>query len=86
MTTRFTVKVILQAKNDLPGADMVPLTFAPDYQDGRNKEWAAATPALSLTMSVKRELADQLQPGQRLTGTFEVDGGEYPQDEEKARG
>lgn len=32
--------------------------FQPDYADGRNKEWASATPHLSLSMILKGSVAD----------------------------
>lgn len=48
------------------------LTFAVDYNDGRNAEWAAATPSLSLNMSVKKAIADEHFPlGKAITLTFE---------------
>jgi hypothetical protein len=53
--------------------DEVALRFAPDYQDDRNKEWAAATPALSLSMTVKGAVADQFPMGATGTLTFEMD-------------
>lgn len=46
------------------------LRFFPDYDDGRNKEWAAATPALSLTMTVKPEVAERFEVGAHYTLTF----------------
>lgn len=46
------------------------LTFYADYQDGRNKEWAKFTPSLSLTMTVKNEVAAHFPPGQAYTLTF----------------
>lgn len=42
--------------------------FAPDYEDGANKEWAAATPALHLVMTVKR--ADMFEQGKHYTLQF----------------
>lgn len=47
------------------------LHFSPDYLDGRNAEWAAATPALSLQMTVKPEVADLFEGGGKYTLTFE---------------
>jgi hypothetical protein len=47
------------------------LDFAPDYGDGRNAEWAEATPALSLNMTVKGDVADAFEPGEAYTLTFE---------------
>lgn len=39
----------------------VLLEFQPDYNDGRNKEWSKYTPALSLTMTVKAEVAENFE-------------------------
>ena len=46
------------------------LTFGADYRDDRNKEWASFTPALTLTMTVKNEVAAHFEPGQSYTLTF----------------
>lgn len=46
------------------------LSFSPDYQDGRNQEWAVFTPSLSLQMTVKGDVADHFAPGGRYTLTF----------------
>lgn len=46
------------------------VTFSADYADGRNAAWAAATPALSLTMTLMGEVADNFTPGGRYTLTF----------------
>lgn len=50
------------------------VSFMPDYTDGRNKEWAYATPNLNLTMVVKPEIGEQLPKGTTVTLTFDVDG------------
>lgn len=50
--------------------EQVLLTFVPDYDDDRNKEWARFTPGLSLTMGVKPEVAELFEPGARYTLTF----------------
>lgn len=49
----------------------VAVSFYPDYADGRNKEWAFATPSLSLTMNVRPEVAQFFPLGQKFTLTFE---------------
>lgn len=52
-----------------PGSTTVH--FSPDYDDGRNKEWAVATPSLSLSMTVKDEVAEQhFSAGDAFTLTF----------------
>ena len=53
-----------------PGSTTVH--FTPDYADGRNKEWALATPALSLIMTVRDEVAEaHFAQGDAYTLTFE---------------
>ncbi len=78
MSTAFTAKVKLASKTDY--GNTVGLSFTPDYADGRNAEWAEATPSLSLSMSVRRALADQLDEGAALTLTFKVDEVVQPED------
>lgn len=46
------------------------ISFSPDYNDERNKEWAQFTPSLSLSMSVKDEVAGYFAVGQAFTLTF----------------
>jgi hypothetical protein len=67
---KVTAKVKLSSKGDGPGA--VPLVFYADYAEGRNKEWAAATPTLSLNMTVKPEVAELFEVGKPYTLTFEA--------------
>jgi hypothetical protein len=50
--------------------EQVNLSFTPDYADGRNKEWAVATPGLSLSMTVKPEVAEHFPQGKAFTLTF----------------
>lgn len=72
MTDRFTAKVKVNGKTDLHAeTPYVQVTFEPDYAQGRNADWALATPSMSLGMSVKRELADSLNRGDTFTLTFE---------------
>jgi hypothetical protein len=48
------------------------LELTPDYAEGRNKEWAAATPAGMVRLTIKNELAaEQFQPGDAYTIVFE---------------
>lgn len=65
-----TVKIACALKQAY-GNGSTAVTFQPDYADGRNKEWAAATPALLLQMTVKGAVADQFEPGRKYTLTFE---------------
>jgi hypothetical protein len=56
------VKLTQKLENGGDGEDrFVALQFLPDYQDGRNQEWAASTPALSLTVTVKGAVADRFE-------------------------
>jgi hypothetical protein len=66
-----TAKV--KVSNKQPYGSGATLTFAPDYQDGRNKEWAEATPALHLVMTVVGAVAEQFEVGDAVTLTFEHD-------------
>lgn len=68
--TAITAKVECTRKTDAHSGT-VDLTFGADYADGRNKEWAEFTPALSMTMNVKGSVAEHFQPGAKYTLTFE---------------
>jgi hypothetical protein len=46
------------------------VSFQPDYADGRNKEWALATPHLSLQMTLNGQAADLFEEGKRYTLQF----------------
>lgn len=61
-----TAKVAVQAKHASGEGDQrqVAVTFIADYQDGRNKEWSLYTPALSLSMTLKGDVADRFEVGQ----------------------
>lgn len=66
MTT--TAQVQLSSKTE--NISSTQLIFGADYADGRNKEWAAATPALTVNMTVKPEVAAQFKVGGHYTLTF----------------
>lgn len=51
--------------------DQVTAYFSPDYEDDRNKEWSKYTPALSLTMTLKGEVAKRFNAGQKWTMTLD---------------
>lgn len=68
-----TAKVQVSSKEGATEAGQVRISFAPDYADGRNKEWALNTPTLSLQMYVKSEIADQFPLHQPFTLTFTPD-------------
>lgn len=64
-----TAKAQVNSRSEGPGP--VSLSFGPDYQDGRNAEWAAATPALSISMTVREgDVADFFEQGGKYTVTF----------------
>jgi hypothetical protein len=46
--------------------EVTAITLGPDYQDGRNAEWAAATPSFNTSMSVQNHLAEELEVGQEV--------------------
>lgn len=55
-----------------PWAFEVELT--PDYAEGRNKEWAEATPSGIIRLTIKNELAaEQFTIGASYTVTFELE-------------
>jgi hypothetical protein len=60
-----TAKIKLAQK--LSGVLNDVLTFTVDYADGRNKEWADATPAMTFNMTVKKEVGALFTPGQAFT-------------------
>jgi len=68
MSKRFTAKVVVESR--VEHGDQVSLQFRPDYEQGRNAEWAEATPALSLGMTVKGEVAEEVEVGDAWTLTF----------------
>lgn len=67
-----TAKVAVQSKHESGVGEhrQVVVAFTPDYNDGRNKEWSVYTPALSLSMTLKGEVADRFQVGQSYTLQF----------------
>lgn len=67
--TAVTAKVVCTG-HSIAG-DAVALAFSPDYADGRNAEWAVATPHLSLSMTVKADVGEHFQLGSAYTLTFE---------------
>jgi len=69
-----TAKVKLGSKIQYPTTDhwggFWTLNFMPDYDDGRNAEWANASPSLSLTMVVRDDVHHLFEQGQAYTLTF----------------
>ena len=67
-----TAKIICNGKTEAGEGDdrQVNVSFCADYADGRNKEWALYTPALSLSMTLKGAVADRFEQGSRYTLQF----------------
>lgn len=81
-----TAKVKLNKKtshDDSNKGAPVLLSFDPDYQDGRNKAWAEATPHLSLTMTVQGKVAAHFTEGAAYTLQFVEEEPEAEQAEVK---
>lgn len=68
--SKTTAVTSLVTKRDA-GSGQVALGFQADYNDERNKEWAKYTPALSVTMNVTEQVAEQFEQGGRYLLTFE---------------
>jgi hypothetical protein len=70
-----TAKVIVATKTQVGEAEgrQVTVAFTADYGDERNKEWALYTPALSLSMTLKGDVGDRFNPGDRFTLQFVKD-------------
>lgn len=65
-----TAKFQVARRTEMDWATEVELT--PDYAEGRNAEWAEATPAGMIRMTVKNDVAANVfQPGRAFTVTFE---------------
>jgi hypothetical protein len=67
-----TAKVTCHMKNATGDGDkrQVAVSFLPDYADGRNKEWSLYTPALSLSMTLRGDVADRFEVGKAYTLQF----------------
>jgi hypothetical protein len=72
-----TAKVTLQSKHESgTGTErQVVAAFTANHGSGVNAEWARYTPSLSLSMSLKGDVADKFVIGQAYTLTFEEDNG-----------
>lgn len=70
-----TAKVVCSTKNESGEGDSrhAVVTFQPNYADGRNAEWALATPHLSLSMTLKGAVADRFEQGKAYTLQFVED-------------
>ena len=69
---KVTAKFQVARVTEMNWATEVELT--PDYAQGRNAEWAAATPAGMIRMTIKNELAaKEFTTGRPFTVTFEAE-------------
>lgn len=67
-----TAKFKVARKTDMSWAHEVELV--PDYAQGRNAEWAEATPTGMIRLTIKNELAaEQFHEGAAYTVTFEAE-------------
>lgn len=65
-----TAKFKVARRTEMGWATEIELT--PDYAQGRNAEWAEATPAGMIRMTVRNEVAaQQFTDGRPFTVTFE---------------
>lgn len=64
------VKCYQKTESGVGDARQVQVDFNADYNDGRNKEWSLYTPALSLSMTLKGDVADRFEIGKAYTLQF----------------
>lgn len=64
-----TAKFKVNRRNEMDWATEVELT--PDYAQGKNADWASATPAGMIRLTIKNELAaEQFKQGQTVDVLF----------------
>lgn len=70
-----TAKVKCYSKSGGMAGTSVSLSFSANYTDDNgnriNEDWAVATPALSVSMTVKPEVGELFEQGKSYTLTFE---------------
>lgn len=68
-----TAKFKVQTITDNAGYEADEVLLVPDYAQGRNKDWAAATPSGTIRMHIGRETParKQFTTGRAFTVTFE---------------
>jgi hypothetical protein len=66
-----TAKVVCTSKSMWADGETASLAFGPDYAEGANAAWAAATPALSLSMTVKGGVSELFEQGRAYTLVFQ---------------
>lgn len=62
------VRALITGKS--AAGEVTALTLGPDYGDGRNQEWAQATPSFATQMAVLNGLAEELEVGQEVEITL----------------
>lgn len=69
-----TAKVVCHSKDEYRDSDNelkhANVYFTADYEGGRNKDWAEATPYLSLHMKLNAQAAGLFEQGQHYTLQF----------------
>lgn len=67
-----TAKILCHKKTEYGEGDarQASVSFGADYANGRNKEWAANTPSLSLSMTLNGKAADLFEEGKAYTLQF----------------
>lgn len=74
--SKVTAKVKCASLIQYPASEAQPwggfwyVSFSPDYGEGRNAEWAAASPSLQLNMVLAPDKGDLFEQGQAYTLTF----------------
>lgn len=70
-----SAKFQVSRRSEMGWATEVELT--PDYAQGRNKDWAEATPAGMIRLTIKNDLAaEQFKQGQPVDVLFSFPGAE----------
>lgn len=69
--SNITAVAKLYGKTEQRDGEQTLLAFSADYNDERNKEWAKWTPAMTLTMVVLNEVAEQFELQANYVLTFE---------------
>lgn len=71
VTAKF--KVGQTVTTDRGNGPQVQVKLVPDYGEGKNTEWAAATPSGAIDLTIdpaKTEAAEFFKPGREVTVTF----------------
>jgi hypothetical protein len=70
-----TAKFIVSSITDNAGYEADEVLLVPDYAQGRNKDWASATPSGTIRMHIGRNTAARkhFEQGKAFTVTFEAE-------------